>query len=91
MGHRLHLAVIQEKCRFHQCLTVAGRAGANNMYIVGKQFVDLLQRTDGGLQRTAVVAGIEGIQQGTVLAHQCDLCGGGAGVNAQISVAVVGA
>ena len=42
MGHRLHLAVIQEKCRFHQCLTVAGRAGADDMYIGRELFVDLL-------------------------------------------------
>ena len=83
MGNGFHFAVIQQKSSLHQGFTISGGAGADDFYSLGKEGIDLLQRGDGSRQRTAAVVAVKRVQQGTVLTHQCNLRGGGAGVNAK--------
>ena len=49
MGHRFHLAVVQQEGGLHQRLSVSGGAGAHDAYASGKLRVDILDRADGGL------------------------------------------
>ena len=45
--------------------------------------------THGGGKGTAVIAAVERIQQSTVLTHESHFCGGGTGIDTQITVPVV--
>ena len=60
------------------------------MCLFRKQRINLLDGFDCSFQGTAVIIAVEGIEQGTILAHQCDLGGGGAGINTQIAVPLIG-
>ena len=55
MCHGLNLAVIQIHGRLKQCFTVTGGAAACDDSRLGKKRIDLLQGTDRGLYRTAVI------------------------------------
>ncbi len=88
--HGLHFALVQQESGFHQGLTVAGGAGSGNAHALGQHLIDLLQGADGSVQRAPVVAAVEGVEQSPVLAHQSHFGGGGAGVDAQEGVSLVG-
>ena len=89
MCHSLYLAVIQQKGRFHQCFPVTGRAGADDVNAFRKQAVDFLEGADSGLKGTAVVAAVERVKQGTIVAYQSHFRGGGTGIDAQKTVSLI--
>ena len=82
MRDRLYLALVQLQGGLNQSFAVAGGAGVDNMGAVGKLFPYILDSLNCGSQRAAVVIAVEGIEQGSVLAYNGHLGGGGAGVNA---------
>ena len=47
MGYGLNLALIQDQSSLNQSLAVTCRTGISNLCILGKQFVNLFNRTDG--------------------------------------------
>ena len=49
VGHGLHLALVQHQGGLYQGLAVAGGAGADNMGVLRKKTVNLLDSPDGGL------------------------------------------
>ena len=48
VGHRLHLAVVQQESSLHQSLSVTGGAGTDDPDALGKLGIDILNRADGG-------------------------------------------
>ena len=89
MGNRLHLALVQHQGGLNQGFAIAGGAGACDPRGFRKKTVDVLDGADGGCQRIAVVAAVEGIEQSSVLAYQGSLGGGASGVDSQEAVALV--
>ena len=89
MCHGFHFAVIKQEGSFHQCFAVTCGAGADDVHIFRKLRIDFLQGADGCFQGAAVIAGIKGVEQGAVLPYQCDFGGGGTGINAKVSIALV--
>ena len=59
MGNSLNLTFIKKKSRFDQGLAVTGGAGKGNLGVFRKEFIDLLDGTDGGLQRISVIIAVE--------------------------------
>ena len=59
MGNSLNLTFIKKKSRFDQGLAVTGGAGKGNLGVFRKKFIDLLDGTDGGLQRISVIIAVE--------------------------------
>ena len=47
MGYGFNLALIQEQGRFDQSLAITCRTGISNLCVLGKQFVNLFNRTNG--------------------------------------------
>ena len=85
----LHLAVVQAERRFQQCFAVAGRAGAADVGRGGHKSGKLAHGADGGLDRRAVVIGVERPKQTAVLGDKRELCRGGTGVDAEKAVACI--
>ena len=86
MGNGFHLALIQHQGGFDQGLAVTGGAGMDDMvHLPASMRIDLLDGTDCSLQRAAVVAAVEGIEQGAVFADQSNFCCGGTGIDAKDS------
>ena len=90
MGNGLYLSFIQHKRRLHKRFSVAGGTGTDNMGIRGKLRIQVLQRFQCDMQGASIIMMIEGIEERTVFSHQCDLCRGGACVNAEITVSFIG-
>ena len=89
MGNGFHFSLVQHQRRFDQRFAVSGGTGPGDAGFVGQMAVDLLDGADGGRQRAAVVIIVKRVEQGAVLAHQRRFGGGGAGVDAQITVAFI--
>ena len=90
VGDGLYLAFVQHERGFDERLAVAGGAGVYDLHIPRELFVDLFDGADGRAQRVAVVIMVEGIEEGSVLADQSRLGGGGAGVDAEEGLSPVG-
>ncbi len=90
MGHSLDLTFVQLQGGFQQGFAVTGGTGVHNPGVFRQTGADLPDRADGGGQRASAVAAVERIQQGTVLSDQRDLGGGGACVDAKVTVALIG-
>ena len=90
MRNRLNLTVVQQECGFHQRFAVAGGTGTDDFGTGGQLFIDILDRTDGGLQRTAVVVGIKRVQQRAVFSNEGRLCRRGTRIDTQIAVTGIG-
>ena len=60
------------------------------MRVRRKKTVDLLDRTDTGRERASVVVAVKRVEQGAVLAYQRDFGRGRAGIDTEITVALVG-
>ena len=90
VGHGLHLALVQHQGGLYQGFAVAGGAGADDMGILRKKTVNLLDSPDGGLQGASVIAAVKRVEKLAVLAHQGRLGGGASGVDAQETVSLIG-
>ena len=90
VGHRFHLALVQTEGRFQQGLAVAGGAGADDAGILGQPLAQLCHGGHGGFDGVALIVGIEGEEQLPLAADQRQLGGGGACVDAQKAVALIG-
>ena len=89
MGDGLDLALVQQERSLEKRLAVAGGAGVDDLRLRIHALPDFLHRADGGGQRGAVIVRVELVEQGTVLVHQGDLRGGGAGVDAEEDISLV--
>ena len=90
VGDGLDLSLIQHKGSLHQRFAVSGGTGPCDVRVLREQGIDLLDRRDHSLQRIAVVVGVEGIEQFTVLRHESCLGGRGAGIDPEEAVAGIG-
>ena len=87
VGHCLHLTLIQREGRFQQTLAVAGGAGTHDLRR-GRQLLPQRRHSRyGRLDGTAVIAGVVGKKQLSVLTDEGQLGGGGTGIDAQEAVA----
>ena len=59
MGNGFDFTFVKKKCRFDQGFAVTGGAGKSNLGVFRKKFIDLLDGTDGGLQRISVIIAVE--------------------------------
>ena len=89
MCDSLYFAIVQHECGFNQGFTIACGAGAYDCCIIRKQRVNLLNRTDCGFERAAVIIAIERIQQSTIFIYQSYFGSGRSGINTQIAFSVV--
>ena len=87
MSDGLHLSLVQTEGGFQQGLAVACGTASDDMGRVGEVLFQILHGPHGGLDGAALVVGVEGIQKLPLAADQRQLCGGGAGVDAQKAVA----
>ena len=90
VGDGLHLALIQHKSRLDQRLAVSGGTGVGNMGGIWHLRIDFLDGADGGGQRIPLVVAVERVEQRSVFTHHRRFGGGGAGIDAQITAALVG-
>ena len=90
MGDGFHLPLVQMEGGFQQRLAVAGGAGAGDTGGRRQQRAQLGQRVHSGMDGAAAVVGVVGPQQLARRAGQGQLGGGGAGVDAQKTVALIG-
>ena len=89
MGNGFHFALIQQQCRFDQCFSVTGGTGPGDMCIFRQETVDLLDGTDGGSQRIAVIIAVKRVEQCPVFSHKCCLGSCGTGIDTQIAVSFI--
>ncbi len=83
MGDGLHLALIQLEGGLQQCFAVARGAGPGNAGVLWQLLPDFLDGADGRGDGRAVIIRIELVQQLSGVGNQCQLGGGGAGVDAE--------
>ena len=81
--HRLDHALVQVQAGGDQALAVAGGAGACDPRTLGQFGLDALDDVDGRGQRAAVVRGVAGPDNLTVVVDQRGLDGGRSGIDAQ--------
>ena len=86
MGHRFHQTVITAERVFHQLLAVAGDAGAFDGDMIAAQAVYFGELFLHDADRIAPVGVVVGVQNLPVPAHQHQLGGGGAAVDAEVGV-----
>ena len=89
VGNGLHLSLVQMEGGLQQGFAIAGGAGTTDSHpgveLVAEPFQGLL----GGFYRVALIVGVVEEQQLALLADEGDLGGGGAGIDAQVAVALV--
>ena len=90
MRNSFHLPFVQKESCLDQRLAVSGRAGVSDLGSPGKLLINFLDRPDGGGKGISVVIAVKRIQQGAVLTYQGCLGGGGACVDPQVAVALIG-
>ncbi|CED90575.1 Hypothetical protein AAM4_0743 [Actinomyces succiniciruminis] len=90
VGHGLHHALVDAQRGLDDALAVAGDAGADDAHVLGHLQVDAAQDLDGGGDGVALVAGVVLPDDAVLLVDDDGLDGGGAGVDAQEAVLVVG-
>ena len=90
VGDGLHLAFVQHERGLDERLAVAGGAGVYDLHVLRELFVDLFDGADCRAQRISIVIMVEGIEEGSVLADQGRLGGGGTGVDAEEGFSPVG-
>ena len=89
MGDGLHFPFVQTERFFYQSLAIAGGAGVYDLRVCRQLLMNLADGADGGVNGTAVVVAVKGIEQGAVFSDQGNLGGGGTCVDPQIAAAFV--
>ena len=89
MGNGLHHALVQGEGGFQQSLAVACGTGPDDLGPFRQFLFQFAHGVHGRLDGVALVSGIVGKQELSLLAHKNQLCSGGAGIDAQIAVAPV--
>ena len=90
MGDGLHHPLVQMEGGLHQSLAVAGGAGSGDHRGIRQLPLKLTQSKLGGADGVALIVGVELPQQLPGLPDQRQLGGGGAGINAQITLPLIG-
>ena len=90
VGNGLYFALIQAEGRLQQGFAVTGGTGTNDPCPFGHTCLQLRHGVHGRFDGIALIVGIEGMQQLTLAANKGHFCGGGAGVDAQETVTLIG-
>ena len=90
MRDRFHFAFFQHECGFQQSFAIACGTAGNDPGAFGHLTVDLFDRTDGRIDRGAVVIAVKRIQELSVFGYEGKFCRCGTCVYAQVAVAPVG-
>ena len=89
VGHGLHQAQVAPEGVFNQILAVAGDGGTLDYNMRPAQLIDVPELFQNDGYRVALVGVVVGVEQSALGRDEGQLCGGGAGVDAQVGVALV--
>ena len=90
MGNGFYLSLVKKKRSLDQSFSVSCGTGIGNVSVLWQTGVNLLNRADGRIQRTSVVAAVKGIKKASVFAYKGSFRGGASCINAEITVSAVG-
>ena len=89
VGDGFHLALVQTESRFQEGFSVACGAGAGDVRALGQLVPETRHGIHGGADGIALIVGVIGKEKLAVAADERHLRGGGTGVNAEETVALI--